>query len=329
MHIELLPQSVAMIVLDQEGWFITMNAAAEHLLGNNVIDFINNWQPMSDQTIIDFNHRSIRVDTLKTNQATYLMLFDENAPNGKHAEPPRREIKSARPEPKRANDLISIKAKSTAMIAHQFGTPISAIRLKSYLLKKHLDSLSKARITEHLEQIEAQLDQMVDLLDDLMLVNQVYSSEQAVSFSALDLEAFCKKVIDQMMFDLDGRDIMLTYSGNMSNVQLDRRLIRYILSNLIGFVVKYSASAVRIDVRRVDNSVTFTVTAPEVLLPAQELDRLFLQASHPNGTSGLSSIGIGLSIMKTCVEMYGGMINVKSKPEVGTTFVVTLPCRDA
>src|ERR1700742_531799 len=94
MDIKILPQNIAMIVLDQDGWFITMNPAAEALLGDNVIDFINNWQPLPDQAVIDFNNRSIRVDTLQTNQATYLMLFDDT-----HARTPNPEPKAARPEP--------------------------------------------------------------------------------------------------------------------------------------------------------------------------------------------------------------------------------------
>jgi signal transduction histidine kinase len=257
------------------------------------------------------------------------MLFDESVPSEPPVEMPRREAQAARPDLKRERDIISVKAESTAMIAHQFGTPISAIRLKSYLLKKHLDSLSKARITEHLEQIEAQLDLMVDLLDDLLLVNQVYTAEQTASFSTLDLEAFCKKVIDQMTLDWEGREVMLSFSGRINNLQLDRRLVRYVLSNLVGCILKASASAIRLDVRRVDNSVSFTIAAPDVLLPAHELDHLFGQPPRANGSHALSSLGMELSLMKTCVEMYSGTMNVKSRSGVGTTFVVSLPCRDA
>ncbi|MEO8394296.1 MAG: HAMP domain-containing sensor histidine kinase, partial [Chloroflexota bacterium] len=301
-------------------WFLEMNTAAEQLLGANVIDFISNWQSMRENSVIDFNNRNIRVDTLKTDQATYLMLFDDRT----HV--PVEQVLEAHPQELKqpAQDLMAVKAKSTAMIAHQFGTPISAVRLKSYLLKKHLDSLSKERITEHLDQIEAQLDQMVDLLDDLMLVNQVYSSEQIAAFSPVDLESFCKKIVDQMTLDLDGCEIVLTYSGRMSNVQLDRRLVRYVLSNLIGCLLKYSGSTANLDVRRQGNTVMFSVSAPNIAIPAHDLNELFSQSHRIN-----SGMGLGLSIMKTCIEMYGGTISAESNPGSGTNFVVSLPCRDA
>jgi signal transduction histidine kinase len=320
MDIEILPQNVAMIIFDQDGWFFRMNSAAEQLLGGNVIDFINNWQSTRGNVVFEFNHRNIRIDTLKTDQATYVMLFDEgnNSPGEQTVDPHSREFKQP------SQDLMSVKAKSMAMIAHQFGTPISAVRLKSYLLKKHLDSLSKERITEHLDQIEAQLDQMVDLLDDLLLVNQVYSSEQTATFSPLDLEAFCKKIINPMTLDLDEREIVLTYSGRINNVQLDRRLIRYLLSNLVRCVLKYSVSTVHLDIRRVENIVTFSVSAPNVAILASDLDELFNQAQRGN-----NGMGLGLSIMKMCVEVYDGTLTVENRSGSGTTFVVSLPCRDA
>lgn len=320
MQIEILPQSIATIILDQNDWFLRMNSAAERLLGDHMIDFINHWQAAKEQSMFDLNNRSIRVETLKTDQATYLMLFDDasHMPGEQTIDPHSREIKPPAP------DLITVKAKSTAMIAHQFGTPISAVRLKSYLLKKHLDSLSKERITEHLDQIEAQLDQMVDLLDDLLLVNQITSSEQATAFSPLDLEAFCKKVIDPMTLDLDGQEVLLTTSGSINNLQLDRRLIRYVLANLLGCVLKYSRSITHLDVRRIGNAVLFSVSAPNLTIPAYDLDDLFRQPQLSN-----SGMGQGLSILKTCVEMYGGTLTVENRLSSGTTFVVSLPCKDA
>jgi len=331
MHTEILPQSVAMIVLDQDGLFFGMNPAAEELLGDNVLDFINNWLPLQSADVIDFINRSIRVDTLKTAEATYLMLFDDHTPpvSNRVYELASREINLPPRDLKREQDMMTIKAKSTAMIAHKFGTPISAVRLKSYLLKTHLDSLSKERITEHLEQIEAQLDHMVDLLDDLLLINQAYSSEQVATLSPLDLEAYCNKLIDQLTVDWEGHTVFQTYSGRMSNVQLDRRLIRYVISNLIESILKYTGSTIRVDVRRVENTITFTVSAPDTVLAAHEFDKLQTQLSRPNGAGALNGMGLNLSVMKTCVEMYGGTIKVSSKPAQGTSFVVNLPCRDA
>jgi signal transduction histidine kinase len=225
--------------------------------------------------------------------------------------------------------LLHVKSKSTALIAHQFGTPISAIRLKSYLLRTHLGSLSKERITEHLEQIEAQLDQMVDLLDDLVLVNQVYSSEPMTALSPLDLEAFSKKILDPMALDWSEREITFAFSGSLNNVQLDRRLVRYVLANLVGGVLKYSGSSVHLDIRRADSSVTFTVIARDVVISAHQLEKILVQLSHGDGSGTLNGTGLSLSVMKTCVELYGGTITVESKPGKGTSFIVSLPCRSA
>lgn len=319
MQIEFLPQTIAMIVLDRDGWFSEMNSAAEQLLGENVLDFIKNWHLTGRSTMIDLSNRSIRVDSLKTDRATFLMLFEDSAHTSGEQSIDTYHRAADQPSP----DLLTVKAKSTALIAHQFATPISAVRLKSYLLRKHLDSLSKERITEHLDQIEAQLDLMVDLLDDLLMVNQVYTSEPVAALSPLDLESFCKKLVGQMTLDLDGNDVILTYSGRLRSVQLDRRLIRYVLSNLVGCILKYSGSTVHLDVHRVDDTVTFSVSAPNIAIPPYRLFDLLGQVSSAD-----NGMGLGLSTMKMCVEMYGGTMIAESKSGIGINFVVSLPCKD-
>lgn len=113
------------------------------------MEFVNQMleQPFEDGTVIEVNDRSIRLDTIKTDYAGYVMLYDLSIQKQyeQKIEQLNREIKALQIQLQQKHELLTVNEKFAALIAHEFGTPISDIRMKSYLLKKHQDQLSKRK----------------------------------------------------------------------------------------------------------------------------------------------------------------------------------------
>jgi signal transduction histidine kinase len=307
-----------MVVLDSTGAVCQMNAAAETLLGENGFQIGAKLmdRPLEDGSVIEFEGRQIRLNLLKTDQADYVMLTGVEERNLRES-----------PNLEQARELLAVKAKSTARIVHEFGTPLSAIRMKSYLLRKHLGSLLTGRIAEHLEQIDAQLDRMVNLLDDLLLLNHVYEPQGTLLFTADDLEVFCRTILEQIGFDWEGGEVILTCSSQVGNLRLDRRLIRYMLATLVGNALKHSPKGgqVGLDVCAAGHEVVFTISANHLAIRMDEVDKIFTQGYRTSDLSRFSGVGVDLAVMKTCIEMYGGSIHVESALDETTIFTVTLP----
>jgi len=113
----------------------------------------------------------------------------------------------------------------------------------------------------------------------------------------------------------------------LDGAQADESLLRHIFSNLLSNAVKYSTAGqtVEFGVTRAGVNAVFTVRDGGIGIPEEDLPRLF-QAFHRAANVGETpGTGLGLVIVKRCVELYGGAIEVRSKPGEGTTFVVTLP----
>jgi signal transduction histidine kinase len=328
-----LSEHVPLVVISPLGVVWEMNAAAEQLLKDTATSYVNmkwNW-PLKDGAVIDLQGHNIQLDIMKTKFAHYVMLHDLSAKEQSEQQVAAQalEIATLENELKKAHELLAVKEKFTALIAHDFGTPITGIRLQSDILKKHLSSLTQESIVQRLEQVDSQLNHMIDLLDDLLLLNQI-NGVQSSERSVFNLEAFSRKIIEQIKRGWKGREVLVNCTGQMDNIQVDRRLVRYILSNLVGNALKYSPNGddVKVDINVTEETITLSVSDHGIGIPADELDKIFTQFYRASNVSEFSGLGLGLTMMRTCIEMSDGTIRVESKLGEGTTFVVSLPRRN-
>ena len=107
----------------------------------------------------------------------------------------------------------------------------------------------------------------------------------------------------------------------------DESLLRHIFSNLLANAVKYSAegSEVEFTVKRDGAHAVFTVQDRGIGIPEADHPRLF-EAFHRGSNVGqISGTGLGLMIVKRCVDLHRGEISFVSKEGQGTTFTVRLP----
>lgn len=328
-----LSERVPVVVISPLGVVWEMNAAAEQLLKNTATSYVNmkwNW-PLKDGAVIDLHGHNIQLDIMKTKFAHYVMLHDLSVKEqfGQQAAAQAIEIETLQNELNKAHELLAVKEKFTSLIAHDFGNPITGIRLQSDILKKHLGSISQESIMQRLEQVDTHLNHMIDLLDDLLLLNQINGTQSSEQTAPFHLEAFCRKIVDQIKRGWKGREVIVTCAGEMDNIQIDRRLIRYILSNLVGNALKYSPDGgdVHMDIIVSDDTIEIAVRDHGIGIPADELDKIFTQFYRASNVNEFSGLGLGLTMMRTCIEMCDGTINVESKLDEGTTFVVSLPRR--
>lgn len=303
------------------------------LLGDQAVDLSNNplkW-PMVDGMVGNVFDRRVRPEITEISCANCVLVHSMKGQEQleREVERQRKEIESLRSELKKERETSVLKERFTALIAHEFGTPLSVIRAKSDILDNHLERLSREKISQYLHNIEAQVGHMVDLMDDLVFVNRAYSAREMFQPEPLDLKPFCQTLLDQTMSRWTGRDVVFTCTGHCSEILIDPRLVRYIVSNLVSNALKYSPAAgdVRMDIHGTDDKVIFSVSDEGIGIPADEVDRIFNPLYRASNATDFNGMGLGLALVKTSVEACGGTINVQSELGKGTTFIVSLPQR--
>jgi len=107
----------------------------------------------------------------------------------------------------------------------------------------------------------------------------------------------------------------------------DERLLVHIFTNLLSNAVKYSyaGAAVEFKVDRHDKDALCIIRDPGIGISEEDQNRLFTAFHRGANVGNRSGTGLGLVLVKRCVELHHGQIQIKSNISQGTTVTVRLP----
>lgn len=232
--------------------------------------------------------------------------------------------KRAEADKKQKSELMSIAA-------HEFRTPLTAIKNLAQLLEFYSDKLTEAKKQRHAQQIQHSVDEMLTLLEDILTLSRVEKGTLGFEPEPVHLEEFCTNLIDNLQFMAGDRyKLVLQYnSDNDRQVCVDSYLLRHILSNLLTNAIKYSPTGgtIYLDVNCEPEQLTFKIRDPGIGIPSSDLDRLFQSFHRSSNVGDIPGTGLGLSIVKQCVELHDGAIAVETHVDRGSTFIVSLPLK--
>jgi signal transduction histidine kinase len=99
------------------------------------------------------------------------------------------------------------------------------------------------------------------------------------------------------------------------------------LSNLLSNANKYSpdGGVVRLELTRHAETVIVRIQDEGIGIPPEDQKQLFQPFTRAKNVGAIPGTGLGLTIVKKCVEAHNGQIFVASEVGVGSTFTVTLP----
>jgi signal transduction histidine kinase len=110
-------------------------------------------------------------------------------------------------------------------------------------------------------------------------------------------------------------------------IRADKRLLHHIFTNLLTNGVKYSDAgrAVRLEIGRDGADIVCAIRDKGIGIPEADREWLFNAFHRGHNVGDRPGTGLGLVIVKHCVDLHGGKILVESKSGEGTTVTVRLP----
>jgi two-component system, chemotaxis family, CheB/CheR fusion protein len=217
-----------------------------------------------------------------------------------------------------------------SMVSHELRNPLSAILGWAQLLQTQ--KFDAARTSHALKTIEHSAKTQDRLIEDLLDVSAIASGKLRLNMSPIQLGLVIQAAIDIVQLAAAAKQIELVSSLDPATETIvgDPERMQQIICNLLINAIKFTPTGGRIDL-----TLTYLETIAQISISdtgrgisADFLPYVFdrWSQSDPTQTQMHSGLGLGLSIVRSLVELHGGTVTVTSPGEdQGSTFTVLLP----
>lgn len=228
------------------------------------------------------------------------------------------------------------KSEFLSRMSHDIRTPINGVMGMLEIIKKNRENPEK--VDDCLRKIRISSEYLLSLINDVLDMSKLETGHITLAHTPFDLSELLQQVCS--MGEAQIAETNLTYHPHLDGIYHTRLVgsplhLRQILLNLFSNAVKYNKENGTIDtwVREVASDADtatfeFKITDTGIGMSAafveNELFEPFTQEKSDARTQ-YQGTGLGMSIVKELIEKMHGSIQTKSTPDVGTTFVVTLP----
>jgi len=247
------------------------------------------------------------------------------------------EMRQQRREAERAHALDQLKTKFFTNVSHEFRTPLSLIISPLDKIIKNTDDEDQKK---QLHLVHRNAKRLLNLVNQLLDFRKIEVQGLKLHPSIGDIVQFTQDISYSFSDIAEKKGIQFSFSSNTDALEIyfDKDKIEKILFNLLSNAFKYTHNNGNVSVRLIytprsneeeDGTLAIEVEDTGIGIPADKHEKIFerfFQTDVPESMVNQGT-GIGLAITKEFVKLHSGVITVKSEPENGTCFTVTLPAR--
>lgn len=220
-----------------------------------------------------------------------------------------------------------------ATLAHELRNPMAPIVNAVHLLR--LPQATGPVVQRAIDAIDRQVGHMVRLVDDLLDLSRINTGKVELRKERVALSTIVDHAVQTSapLMQKHEHEFVLTMPPEQIRLLADRTRLTQVVANLLNNAAKYSPPKTRIDLTCAldGGEVVLTVRDQGIGIRPEMLEHvfdLFVQSDRtPDRSQG--GLGIGLTLVKSLVEMHGGTVSAHSEgPGRGSEFVVRLPVVD-
>ena len=212
--------------------------------------------------------------------------------------------------------------------AHELKTPLTNISLAMKLLGRKHEDINGSKYT-HI--IKGETAKLADQIERVLFLSKMENGDHLLKKEAINIKSVLEEVVENMQMRLEEKQgvIQLNFPVNDVVVLGDYYHLSNVFKNLIDNAIKYCDTQPRISIVVEDNpsQVNVRFTDNGIGISKSDQEHIFekFQRVNTGDVREAKGFGIGLSYVKTVIEMHKGLINVSSELNKGSQFELVLP----
>jgi signal transduction histidine kinase len=218
-------------------------------------------------------------------------------------------------------------------VSYELRSPLTNIIGFAHFLREPATGPLTPKQDEYLGYINTSTNALLAIINDILDLATIDAGSMTINLGAVDIrktmEGAAEGIKDRLV--KDGIKLEIKAPPDIGSFTADERRIRQILFNLLSNAVGFSPAGetVTLSAERRDDSIVFSVVDHGPGIPPEMLDRVFdWFETHPLGSRHRGA-GLGLSIVRSFVELHNGQIKLDSTVGRGTTVLCTFPIEQA
>ena len=234
------------------------------------------------------------------------------------------------------NDITSLKTieerrkNLISDISHEIKTPVSVIRAGAETLQNGAIN-DKNASDKFLTAITANSERLAEMVNDLLELERIEQGQLYQQKEKINLKHEINLIIESIEALANDQNVTLINKiGHDHYLDTDKVAFRGIFLNLLNNAIKYSKESglVTIASNVTNTNIVIAVEDNGYGIEKNNLQRIFDRFYRtPKARAHTNGSGLGLSLVKQQINQIGGMIDVKSKINKGTTFFVSFPIK--
>jgi signal transduction histidine kinase len=240
------------------------------------------------------------------------------------------ELRIAKEAAEAANEA---KSMFLANISHELRTPLNIIMSINQMLRLYLNKneLDKGQVEKKVNMQVQNCYRLLRLVNNLIDITKMDSGHFELIKRKGNIVQIVECITMSVVEYIEDKGIGLVFDTDVeeSTLYFDPDAIERIVLNLLSNAIKYTPSGgcIFVNIQSIEDGVVISIKDTGAGIDQEKIDVIFERFKQVDEllTRRHEGSGIGLSLVKSLIQMHGGSIEVHSEEQKGTEFIVMLP----
>jgi signal transduction histidine kinase len=226
-----------------------------------------------------------------------------------------------------------LKSEFIANVSYELRTPLNAIIGFAEILANQYFGKLNPRQQDYSRGILDSSHRLMSLINDILDLATIEAGYMTLETQEIDIHAMMSSVLTLARERARNQSLTLNFDcpAEIGALKGDERRLKQALFNLVSNALKFTppGGTVTLSARREDDEVALAVSDTGVGVPEEDHLRIFEKFERGNPQGRQSGPGLGLSLVKSFIELHGGRVELASSPGSGTTITCYLAAAPA